>query len=129
MRKWIAVLTLTISPAPVAVAMAQAPDTVSVELSNFNFTPSQLTFQRGHIYRLHLVNEAGGGHDFTAPEFFAASAIAPADEGKVVRGKVKLGGKETVDIIITPEKAGNYPLTCSHFLHSSMGMKGAITVQ
>lgn len=129
MRKWIGILALIASQAPVAVAMAQAPQTVSIELSSFKFTPSQLTFQHGHAYHLHLVNAASGGHDFTAPEFFAASTIAPADRGKVAGGKIRLSGRQTVDIVITPDKVGSYPLTCSHFLHSTMGMKGAITVQ
>ena len=129
MRKWIAILALMTSQAPVGIAVAQSPETVSVELSNFKFVPSQLVFVRGHVYRLHLINAAGGGHDFTAPEFFAASMIAPADRSKVVGGKIKLSGKETVDITLTPEKAGTYPLTCSHFMHSGFGMKGGITVQ
>jgi plastocyanin len=115
---------------PAGSAFAQdAPEVISVELSNFKFSPDQLTLQHGHAYRLHLVNEAGGAHDFMAAEFFAASKVAAADSGSVVDGKIKLAGHQTVDVTLTPEKAGTYELHCSHFMHSGMGMKGQIIVQ
>lgn len=130
MRKSIVALALIASLTPAAASFAQpaAPETVSVELSNFKFTPSELMLQHGHAYRLHLVNLSGGGHDFSAAQFFAASTIAAGDRGKVIDGKAKLSGKETVDITLTPETAGSYELTCTHFMHSGMGMKGRITV-
>jgi plastocyanin len=132
MRKTVAVLAfLFASQLPLAALSAQGggAETVSVELSSFKFTPGVLRLQHGHAYRLHLVNAASGGHDFAAPEFFAASAIAPEDRGKIASGKVKLSGKQTVDITLTPQKTGTYSLTCTHFMHSSFGMKGQITVQ
>ena len=46
---------------------------------------------------------------------FSASTIAPED---------KSGGGR-----LTPNRAGTYPLTCSHFLHTTFGMKGTIVVQ
>lgn len=124
----VALAALSLS-APQAMAQGENPQPVTVELSSFAFSPSSLTFQHGRVYRLHLVNASGGGHDFTAPEFFAASEIAPADRAKVAGGKIRLAGKESVDVTLTPEKAGTYELRCSHFLHASMGMKGQITVQ
>jgi len=132
MRKSVAVLAfLLASQWPLAALNAQggAAETVAVELSSFKFTPSVLTLQHGHTYRLHLVNAAGGGHDFAAPAFFASSAIAPADQAKVAGGKVRLSGKQTVDITLTPQKAGTFPLNCTHFMHTSFGMTGRITVQ
>jgi uncharacterized cupredoxin-like copper-binding protein len=132
MRKSLAVLAVLLATqAPLAGLSAQGggAETVSVQLSSFKFAPSQLTFQHGHLYRLHLVNAASGGHDFTAPAFFAASAIAPADQGKVAGGKVRLSGGQAVDVTLTPQRAGTYSLTCSHFMHSGFGMKGRIVVQ
>ena len=132
MRKSIAGLALLVAAqAPVSELPAQpsAPETVTVTLSNFKFAPSEIVLQHGRPYRLHLINTAGGGHDFTAPDFFAASAVAPPDRAMVIDGKVKLVGKASVDIVLTPEKAGVYALRCSHFLHAGMGMSGHITVQ
>ena len=110
-------------------AQKEPPQVVSVELSSFRFTPHSLIFEHGRTYRLHLANTSGGGHDFTAPEFFASSVIAPDDRSEVVGGKVRLSGKQSLDVVLTPEKPGTYELHCSHFLHSGMGMKGEITVQ
>lgn len=132
MRKPIAAFALLLAwQAPVAKLAAQtaAPEIVSVELSNFKFSPSDLTLQQGRTYRLHLVNAAGGAHDFTAPEFFAASNIAAGDRALVAGGKVKLAGHQSVDITLTPAKSGTFALHCSHFMHSGMGMSGQIVVQ
>jgi uncharacterized cupredoxin-like copper-binding protein len=112
----------------------QAPDwspaqSVTVELSNFRFTPSVIALRRGVRYRLHLANNAAGGHDFVARDFFANSDIAPTDRAKVVGGKVDLGSGESVDIMLTPTRTGTYDLHCSHFMHAVFGMKGKIEVR
>jgi len=120
---------MALSARQAAQAQGGTSQLVNVALSSFAFSPSMLTFQRGRTYRLHLVNTSGGGHDFSAPEFFASSAIAPADRTRVTNSKIKLAGKQSVDITLTPEKAGTYELHCSHFLHAGMGMKGSITVR
>jgi plastocyanin len=131
MRVPVAVFALlAASQTPFAPLAAQpaSPEVVTVQLSNFKFSPSDLALQHGHAYRLHLVNTAGGGHDFSAPEFFAASLVAPADQAKVAGGKIRLAGRQSVDVTLTPLTAGTYRLTCTHFLHNSMGMKGRIVV-
>lgn len=103
--------------------------TVTVQLSSFKFTPSTLILQRGVPYRLHLVNVASGGHDFDAASFFAGSTIAPEDRKKIEKGRVELGGGKTADIRLIPLKSGTFRLHCSHFMHATFGMKGAITVR
>jgi uncharacterized cupredoxin-like copper-binding protein len=130
MRSPAAVLAfLALSEVPSAVlAQPAAPQVVTVQLASFSFSPSELALQRGHAYRLHLVNGAGGGHDFSAPQFFAASLIAPEDRAKVVGGKVRLKGKQAIDITLTPQTAGTYKLTCTHFMHTTFGMTGRIVV-
>ena len=50
-----------------------------------------LHLRAGRPYRLEVHNAASGGHDFTAPEFFAAARIAPADAAKVAGGLVQFG--------------------------------------
>jgi len=131
MRKSIVCLALFVTAqAPVGRLPAQPSglETVTVTLSNFKFTPNAIVLQHGRSYRLHLVNASGGGHDFTAPGFFAASAIAPPDRAMVTDGKIRLAGKASVDVTLTPEKPGVYALHCSHFMHSGMGMNGHVTV-
>jgi plastocyanin len=131
MRKSIVCLALfAAAQAPVGKLPAQpsGPETVTVTLSNFKFTPDANILQHARSYRLHLVNASGIGHDFTAPDFFAASTIAQPDRALVTDGKVRLAGKASADVTLTPEEPGVYTLHCSHFMHSGMGMNGHVTV-
>ncbi len=102
---------------------------VSIELSNFKFTPSELTLQHGTAYRIHFSNASSGGHNFVAKEFFAGSTIDPEDRGKIKDGGIDLAGGEAVDVRLVANQPGTYKSHCSHFLHTSFGMTGTITVQ
>jgi plastocyanin len=122
-------LAVALALAPVAAA-AQTAEPITVSLSNYAFQPSVVTLKAGQAYRIHFVNEAGKGHDFSAPEFFAASTIAPEDRAKLEDGKeVEIEGGQAVDVTLTPNRAGTFPVTCTHFLHATFGMKGQIVVQ
>ena len=122
--KWhAALMALTIA------ATATAQDAVTVTLTNFHFTPAALTFHHGQPYTLRIVNAASGGHNFVAPEFFAASMMSSAERAKAPGGKIDLSGGESAELHLTaPSRPGSYKLKCSHFLHSSFGMTGVITV-
>lgn len=116
---------------PLATASAQdwgRAQQVDVQLSNFDFTPKTLGLRHGQPYRLHLTNTGSGGHNFSAPKFFAAAAIAPQDAAGVVKGSVDLKKGESRDIRLVPAR-GRYKLKCTHFLHSGFGMKGEIIVE
>ena len=110
---------------------AQAPDysraaVVEIVLKSFSFTPATLHLRAGVPVRLTIRDEKGG-HNFAAPQFFAKAKIAAEDASKVKRGKIELEGGEAVTIRLVPA-AGRYKLTCTHFLHTSFGMKGSIVV-
>jgi uncharacterized cupredoxin-like copper-binding protein len=102
-------------------------ETVEVTLSSFAFQPSEIRLQAGKPYLLKLV-DVSGGHDFTAPEFFAAAQVAPEDAAKVAKGQVELKGGESAVIHLVPA-AGTFDLACTHFGHAALGMKGKIVVQ
>ena len=106
-------------------AAAAQPRTVEIRLSSFDFTPSTIHVTAGQPVVLHLVNSSGGGHNFAAPQFFAA---ARAVSGPVRDGKVEVSGHQSVDIMLTPAR-GNYRLRCTHTLHSTFGMTGQIVVE
>lgn len=113
-------------------ALAQEPDfsravQVTVTLSSFDFAPSAIHLRAGQPVLLHLVNDAGGGHNFAAPEFFAASAIRQQDQGLIYKGGIELRGHQTKVIGLVPRK-GSYKLRCTHTMHSMFGMKGVIVV-
>jgi len=107
----------------------QAPALVEVHLSNFRFTPRTLVFQHGQPYTLRLVNRAGGGHDFTAPEFFARASVAPASRALVEGGEVEVPPGQVREIRLVAPPAGTYRLKCSHSFHKFFGMSGNIIVR
>ncbi len=110
-------------------AIAQPSQALTVEMSNFKFNPSTLTLKHGQSYVLHFVNNASGGHDFVAKEFFASSAISPEDRAKVKNGEIELSGGESADVHLVANTPGTYKSHCSHFMHSSFGMTGQIVVE
>jgi uncharacterized cupredoxin-like copper-binding protein len=119
----LALLSLLALP---AVTAAQPPArTVEVTLSNFDFTPSTIRLRAGEPVVLHLVNSAHGGHNFAAPEFFAA---ASGVSGPVDHGKVEVHGNQSVDVHVTPAR-GHYHLRCTHTMHTAFGMSGEIEVE
>jgi plastocyanin len=118
------ILALLIA-APAAAPSQQPPRTVEVQLSSFAFAPDPLRLAAGERVTLHLVNAGRGGHNFAAPEFFAAAADV---SGPVTEGKVEVGSRASVDVTLTPT-AGRYRLRCTHTMHTAMGMSGEIVVE
>lgn len=111
-----------------STAFAEAnpiPPIVEVKLSSFSFEPGTIHLKSGEPIILHLVNTGSGGHNFTAPEFFAAAGSV---SGPVHKGTVEVGGHKAVDIRLTPAH-GAYHLRCSHTFHTTFGMHGEIDVQ
>jgi plastocyanin len=110
---------------PAAGPAQPAARTVNVQLSSFEFTPSELRLQAGQPVVLHLVNTGRGGHNFAAPQFFAA---ATGVSGPVRNGAVEVRGHQSVDVRLVPAR-GHYRLRCTHTLHSTLGMRGEIVVE
>jgi uncharacterized cupredoxin-like copper-binding protein len=99
-----------------------------VELSSFDFTPHELHLRAGKPYALVLNNVASGGHDFSAPEFFATARVEPRDAALIDDGEVEVPARSTRTIHLVPA-AGIYRLTCTHTMHAMFGMKGKIVVE
>ena len=108
-------------------AVAQAAAEQRIALSNFDFAPHEIHLRAGQATTLVLENVASGGHDFAAPEFFAAARLEPADAALVVDGEVDVPAKSTRTVHLVPA-AGTYKLTCTHMMHAMFGMKGTIVV-
>lgn len=109
-------------------AGAQEPAKIDIVLTDFNFAPATIRLQGGQRTLLHIANRGSGGHNFAAPQFFAAASVDPASAAHIKKGKVEVGKGAAVDIVLTP-RAGAYKLKCTHFLHSGFGMKGEIIVE
>jgi uncharacterized cupredoxin-like copper-binding protein len=98
---------------------------VEVRLSSFDFAPETILLRAGQPVVLHLINSGGGGHNFAAPEFFAA---ASGVEGPVTEGKVEVRGRQSADVRLVPAR-GRYRLRCTHMFHTTFGMRGEIVVE
>jgi uncharacterized cupredoxin-like copper-binding protein len=99
---------------------------ITVALSDFAFTPDHIVLHAGTPVRLRLVNESGGGHDFSAPALFAKSSFT--DGAAPANGRIEVAAHQTADVTLTPRVPGTYPLECTHFLHAMFGMTGEIQV-
>lgn len=109
-------------------AHAQNAEPVAISLTDYAYTPAQISLKAGTLYQLHFNNAGSKDHDFTAPEFFAAAQVAPEDQAKIKKGKVAVDKGQQVDVTLTPGP-GTYKASCTHFMHSMMGMHGTISVQ
>ena len=111
-----------------ASALAQDPARmVEVRLSNFDYSPREIRLRAGEPVVLRLVNSSGGGHDFSAPAFFAAARV-DTGEALVRRGKIEVPSRQSVSVRLVPAR-GTYRLRCTHLLHSAFGMRGQIVVE
>jgi len=111
---------LLLAPASALSAQSRA----EVQLKNFDFVPRTINLHAGQSVTLHLVNTAHGGHNFAAPEFFAAATHV---SGPVSHGAVEVHGGQSVDVTLTPAR-GTYRLRCTHTMHTAFGMTGSIVV-
>ena len=117
---------------PIEPQLASAVDFGSaeeerVQLASFDFTPREIHLRAGRPYELVLTNVVSGGHDFAAPEFFAAALIKPEDAPLVAQGDVEVPGNSTRTVHLVPA-AGTYKLVCTHTGHALLGMTGTIVV-
>jgi plastocyanin len=104
------------------------PGVVTVQLSNFKFVPGMIQLRAGTPTILRLQNASGGGHNFSAPEFFAAARVEASSVAAIRNGTVEVPRRGAVDISLVPA-AGSYKLKCTHTFHSTFGMKGTILVR
>ena len=114
------------SPAPPDTDWSQAR-TLTVKMTDFEFSPSHISLPVRVPIRLTLVNEGTDDHDFSAPTFFSAVMYRP---GSVVsdKGNIELAQGQRIEVDILPVAVGTYKLDCTEFLHSMLGMTGKIEV-
>jgi plastocyanin len=113
--------------AAASTAAPGQPPMVAIELSNFRFSPNAIQLRAGVPTVLRLHNASNGGHNFSAPEFFAAARLDPRTAAAVGGGTIEIPGRGVVTMTVVPTR-GRYRLKCTHTLHSAFGMKGTIVV-
>jgi len=111
----------------------EAMQEVTVELNEFAFTPSELSFEAGTPYVLTLRNVGQEKHYFTAHEFYRAIATRKVE---TAQSEVKVPyftaievypGQE-VELYFIPVLPGTFELFCEIEGHADAGMRGTITV-
>lgn len=117
-----------VSPHAVAQNATDSIAQVEIILDNFSYGPEEISLKAGHPVTLRLVNRGSGGHDFSAPEFFKAAKVDAGSATAIKGGTVEVAKGASVSIRLVPA-SGEYKLRCTHFLHSSFGMKGRIIVK
>lgn len=115
--------------AAAAGAQSEAPTVITVQLSEFSYSPMTIELNRGQAYVLRLANGGERAHDLSARAFFRTVSLAPASAAAVHNGDVEVDAGESADVALTPDKAGAYEMHCTHPLHSMLGMKGKIIVR
>ena len=120
-------LALASPGAAQAPPRAAPPPVVTVRLDSFDFTPGEIHLRGGRPVLLRLLNESGRRHNFSAPAFFAAAAVA-AGQPRVAGGEIEVPPHGRVEILLTPARGG-YELECSHSGHALLGMEGMIVVE
>ena len=118
---------LLILTAPSAPAQ-NAPRIVDVQLTSFDFTPSEIRLRTGVPVELRLTNAGRGDHNFSAPQFFRAASIPPGQTGIIQSGAIEVPSRRTMTVRLTPAR-GTYRLRCTHTLHTAFGMRGRIIVE
>lgn len=109
-------------------ARPQTPPVIEVTLTSYSFEPRVLRLRLGEEQILRLSNRRGS-HDFSSPALFAASRLDEGSAALVRDGRVELDSGQTVELRLTPLRAGTYPLRCTHLFHSTFGMNGQVIVE
>ena len=96
------------------------------------FSPAELSFEQGRVYKLTLSNPSNVEHYFSAPTFASKVFTVLVEVGGVeVKGavtEVALEPGASLTWIFVPMRPGRYPLLCPVAGHVEGGMVGALIV-
>ena len=106
---------------------------LTIDLSEFAFTPKGFTLTAGRPYVLKVVNKGTVKHEFTAEAFFGAVAFRKAEDASAefkawAPREVEVFAGQEIEVFLIPTQAGTYKLVCEIEGHLEAGMFGTITV-
>jgi uncharacterized cupredoxin-like copper-binding protein len=109
--------------------------TVTIELDDNNYEPSDLTLKRGAPYNLVLKNIGKAAHDIVSGSLFdkdvAALRMINTVVGRVTAENISsvfIRPKQAAEVWIVPLKTGTYSFFCSIPGHREAGMEGRIHI-
>lgn len=120
-------------PALVSAADWDAAEKMTIELSEFAFSPKDFTLEAGKPYILTVVTVGDVKHEFTASEFFPTIAFRKAEDASgefksTTPHEIEVFPGKSIDIYLIPTEAGTFDLKCEIEGHLEAGMFGTITV-
>jgi len=106
---------------------------LTIELSEFAFTPKEFSLTAGQPYVIKVIDKGTVKHEFTAGDFFGSVAFRKAEDASAefkapAPHEVEVFAGKTVELYLIPTKAGTYELVCEIEGHFEAGMFGTITV-
>ncbi|WP_161539576.1 cupredoxin domain-containing protein [Paramagnetospirillum kuznetsovii] len=109
------------------------PDSVTVTMTNFEFSPSELNLRRDRAVRLVFVNPSTKDHTVVSDQFFreVATRQVVGPNGATAApwlSKLVVPSGETKEIWLVPARYGAYHFQCDVTGHSALGMNGIINV-
>lgn len=130
-------------PVPNSAEIVKAADwnameTLTIELSEHDFSPQDLKLKAGQPYRLVLRNSGEKDHYYSAPEFYKAVAWRKAQSAKPHGGEFKAPyfsaievykKSGQVELFFVPVRKGSFEVICTNDDHKDKGMTGSITVE
>jgi uncharacterized cupredoxin-like copper-binding protein len=113
-------------------------ETITVELTEHEFSPHNLSLKANQPYRMVIRNNGEKDHYYTAAEFFKSVAWRKAQTPRPHGGEMKApyftaveaykkGG--SIELFFVPVKKGTFEVICTIEDHKDLGMTGAITVE
>lgn len=107
---------------------------VEVQLSEHNYSPSDLVFERNKPYILRLNNIGAVSHDMVGGSFFGGIAIKMAQNrgGRIVTpvlSSIYVKPKQQMELWFVPVRAGSYSFFCSLDGHRMGGMEGEVIIR
>ena len=132
-------ITFVVLSWPIAAADLSRQPAVEVHVSlgteggALTFSPNELTFQTGKLYKLVLENPSRSKHYFSALRFAAAVWTRKVEtEVAEVKGairEIELKPDGRAEWYFVPVQAGTFDLQCTILGHAEAGMVGKITVK
>ncbi|MBI5342697.1 MAG: hypothetical protein HZB63_05190 [Deltaproteobacteria bacterium] len=109
-------------------------ETVTVNLSEYAFSPSPVVFKEGVPTKLVLRNAGKEHHYFVSEQFFrnVATRKVQSSDGEVKAPyftAVEVYAGKTMEWFLVPMKKGTFDLLCTVKGHAEHGMKGTIEIR
>ena len=126
-RIFLAILLCTVLS---ACQPAIAKNKISIELSDFSFTPDAFTIKAGTAVTMTITNSGTIQHDLNIMKLGSdVGGMFDEEDRQNVLWEAKVEPGETLTAIFTvPDEAGSYQVICSMPGHLQAGMAGSIEV-